>query len=54
MGVNYGLAATTETMLYVRNLLPPGAKWAAFGIGADGLSDAGAGAAAGRSRPRRA
>lgn len=34
MGVNYGLAATTETMLYVRNLLPPGSKWAAFGIGA--------------------
>jgi len=33
MGVNYGLAATTETMFYVRNLLPPGAKWAAFGIG---------------------
>jgi len=34
MGVNYGFAATTETMLYVRNLLPLGAKWAAFGIGA--------------------
>jgi uncharacterized protein (DUF849 family) len=34
MGVNYGLAATTETMLYVRNLLPPGSQWAAFGIGA--------------------
>jgi uncharacterized protein (DUF849 family) len=34
MGVNYGLAATPETMLYVRNLLPPGSKWAAFGIGA--------------------
>lgn len=34
MGVNYGLAATPETMLYVRNLLPPGSEWAAFGIGA--------------------
>jgi uncharacterized protein (DUF849 family) len=33
MGVNYGLAATPETMLYVRNLLPPGSQWAAFGIG---------------------
>ena len=33
MGVNYGLAATPETMIYMRNLLPPGSKWAAFGIG---------------------
>ena len=33
MGVNYGLAATPETMMYVRDLLPPGSQWAAFGIG---------------------
>lgn len=33
MGVNYGLAATPETMLYVRDLLPEGSQWAAFGIG---------------------
>lgn len=33
MGVNYGLAATSETMIYVRDLLPPGSQWAAFGIG---------------------
>ncbi|HVG52571.1 MAG TPA: 3-keto-5-aminohexanoate cleavage protein [Xanthobacteraceae bacterium] len=34
MGVSYGLAATPETMMYLKNLLPPGSKWAAFGIGA--------------------
>ena len=33
MGVNYGLAATPETMMYVRDLLPEGSTWAAFGIG---------------------
>jgi len=33
MGVNFGLAATPETMMYVRDLLPPGSQWAAFGIG---------------------
>lgn len=33
MGVNYGLAATPETMMYVRDLLPEGSQWAAFGIG---------------------
>lgn len=33
MGVNYGFAATPQTMMYVRDLLPPGSLWAAFGIG---------------------
>jgi uncharacterized protein (DUF849 family) len=32
-GVKYGFAAGTETLLYARNLLPPGAVWSAFGIG---------------------
>ena len=33
LGVKYGFAATPETLLYARNLLPAGAIWAAFGIG---------------------
>ena len=33
LGVSYGAAATPETMIYLRNLLPEGAIWAAFGIG---------------------
>ena len=33
LGVKYGFAATPETLLYARNLLPAGAVWAAFGIG---------------------
>jgi uncharacterized protein (DUF849 family) len=33
LGVSYGAAATPETMIYLRNQLPPGSKWAAFGIG---------------------
>jgi uncharacterized protein (DUF849 family) len=33
LGVNYGFAATPETMLYARNLLPQGATWTGFGIG---------------------
>lgn len=32
-GVKYGFAALPETLLYARNLLPPGATWSAFGIG---------------------
>lgn len=35
MGVLWGAPASTETMLYQRNLLPPGAIWAAFGIARD-------------------
>jgi uncharacterized protein (DUF849 family) len=33
MGVKYGLAASVETLLYVRSLLPDDCEWAAFGIG---------------------
>jgi len=33
LGVKYGFAATPETLLYARNLLPEGAIWSAFGIG---------------------
>jgi uncharacterized protein (DUF849 family) len=33
MGVKYGLAASAETLLYVRSLLPDECEWAAFGIG---------------------
>ncbi len=33
MGVKYGFAATPETLFYARGLLPPGARWSAFGIG---------------------
>jgi 3-dehydrocarnitine:acetyl-CoA trimethylamine transferase len=33
LGVKYGFAATPETLLYARNLLPAGATWSAFGIG---------------------
>lgn len=32
MGTRWGLPATPETMIYMRNLLPEGANWAAFGI----------------------
>jgi uncharacterized protein (DUF849 family) len=32
MGTRWGLPATPETMIYMRNLLPAGANWAAFGI----------------------
>jgi uncharacterized protein (DUF849 family) len=31
LGVRYGAAAIPESMLYMRNLLPPGALWSAFG-----------------------
>ncbi|HWZ46599.1 MAG TPA: 3-keto-5-aminohexanoate cleavage protein [Herbaspirillum sp.] len=33
LGVKYGFAATPETMLYARDLLPDGAIWTGFGIG---------------------
>ena len=32
LGIPYGAAASPESMLYMRNLLPPGSRWAAFGI----------------------
>jgi len=34
MGVQYGMPATPENMMVMRNALPPGAIWAAFGISA--------------------
>lgn len=33
LGVSYGASASTESMMYMRNLLPKGMEWAAFGIG---------------------
>jgi uncharacterized protein (DUF849 family) len=33
LGIPWGAEATTETMLTMRNHLPPGANWAAFAIG---------------------
>jgi uncharacterized protein (DUF849 family) len=33
MGVRFGAAANSETMLYLKSQLPEGALWAAFGIG---------------------
>jgi uncharacterized protein (DUF849 family) len=35
LGVKWGAPATTETMIYLRDLLPQGALWASFGIGRD-------------------
>jgi uncharacterized protein (DUF849 family) len=33
LGVKYGFNASSETMMYARGLLPPGAMWSGFGIG---------------------
>jgi uncharacterized protein (DUF849 family) len=33
MGLNFTMPADTETMVYIRNLLPAGAQWQGFGIG---------------------
>jgi uncharacterized protein (DUF849 family) len=33
LGVPWGAPATPETMMLFKNLMPPGATWAAFGIG---------------------
>lgn len=33
LGVKYGAAATPETLMYMKSLLPEGAVWAAFGLG---------------------
>ena len=35
LGASFGASASAETMLYMRNLLPPDMEWAAFGIGRD-------------------
>jgi uncharacterized protein (DUF849 family) len=32
LGVRWGAPANAETMLYMRNSLPPGSQWAAFGV----------------------
>jgi uncharacterized protein (DUF849 family) len=32
LGISYGAPATPESMLHMRDLLPPGSQWAAFGI----------------------
>jgi uncharacterized protein (DUF849 family) len=32
LGISWGQPATTEAMSYMRNLMPPGAPWFAFGI----------------------
>jgi uncharacterized protein (DUF849 family) len=32
LGIPWGAPATPETMIYLRDLLPPGSLWAAFGI----------------------
>ena len=34
LGVPWGAPATPDTMLFMRNLLPPDVNWAGFGIGA--------------------
>jgi len=33
LGVKYGMPATPESMLYLRNMLPDGSVWTGFGIG---------------------
>jgi 3-keto-5-aminohexanoate cleavage enzyme len=33
MGVRWGIAATAENLLYLKNLLPPGALWSVLGVG---------------------
>jgi uncharacterized protein (DUF849 family) len=33
MGVKYGFQPSPETVIYARNLLPPGSVWTAFGTG---------------------
>jgi uncharacterized protein (DUF849 family) len=32
-GIRYGFESSPATMMYARNLLPPGSQWAGFGIG---------------------
>jgi uncharacterized protein (DUF849 family) len=35
LGISWGAAATSESMLFMRDQLPAGAAWSAFGIGRD-------------------
>ncbi len=32
LGISWGMPATPESMIFMRNLLPPGSVWAGFGI----------------------
>lgn len=38
MGVNWGIAATPENLLFMRGKLPPGAQWSVLGVGRAQLS----------------
>lgn len=38
MGVNWGIAATPENLLFMRSKLPPGAQWSVLGVGRSQLS----------------
>ena len=38
MGVNWGIAATPENLLFMRSKLPPGAQWSVLGVGRAQLS----------------
>jgi uncharacterized protein (DUF849 family) len=33
LGTKYGAVASAQTMIYMRDILPPGSHWASFGIG---------------------
>lgn len=33
LGMENGMAATVDNLVYMKNLLPPGATWSAFGVG---------------------
>jgi 3-keto-5-aminohexanoate cleavage enzyme len=33
MGVNWGIAATPENLMFMRSKLPPGAQWSVLGVG---------------------
>jgi uncharacterized protein (DUF849 family) len=43
LGIAWGQPATSEAMLYMRNLLPPGCTWFAFGISLHQFPDGGTG-----------
>jgi len=38
MGVNWGIAATPENLLFMRSKLPPGALWSVLGVGRSQLA----------------
>ncbi len=39
MGVNWGIAATPENLLFMRNKLPPDAQWSVLGVGRSPVDD---------------